>query len=127
MQGGKTMEDKYGRKIDYVRVSLTDQCNLRCIYCMPEDICDFNKNEKMSLEDVIKAIKVFASLGIKKVRYTGGEPLVVKNIDKLIADTAAIVGIEDIAITTNGVLLGNMAETLKLSGLKRVNISLDTF
>lgn len=121
------MIDNYGRNINYLRVSVTDRCNLRCIYCMPEQgIISKNHEDILSFEDILKIVKAAASLGINKIRYTGGEPLVRKNIDKLIYETSKISGIEDIAITTNGILLSDMAEDLKKAGLRRVNISLDT-
>lgn len=121
------MRDAQGRNIDYLRVSVTDRCNLRCIYCMPEHGIEKKEHDDiLRFEDIVKVIKAAASLGIRKVRYTGGEPLVMRNIEKLIYETANINGIEDIALTTNGILLGHMAENLKKAGLKRVNISLDT-
>jgi GTP 3',8-cyclase len=121
------MLDNHGRNIDYLRVSLTDSCNLRCIYCMPEEgIKKKSHSEMLRLEEVLKIVEAFAFLGIRKVRYTGGEPLVFKGIEELIYKTSRLGPIKDIAITTNGVLLEPMAEGLKKSGLKRVNISLDT-
>jgi len=121
------MIDNRGRDINYIRVSLTDRCNLRCIYCMPEEgIAKKSHEDMLRFEDTIKILKASALLGIKKVRFTGGEPLVVKDIDKLIYETSKIPGIDDIAITTNAMLLGDMADDLKEAGLKRVNISLDT-
>lgn len=121
------MKDNYGRNINYLRISVTDRCNLRCIYCMPEKgIESKNHEDILRFEDTLKIVKAAASLGINKIRYTGGEPLIVKEIDKLIYETSRLPGIEDIAITTNGILLADMAEDLKKAGLKRVNISLDT-
>jgi len=121
------MRDKQGRNINYLRVSVTDRCNLRCIYCMPEEgIKSLGHEDIMRFEDILKIVKVAASLGINKIRYTGGEPLVMKDIDKLIYETSRLPEIDDIAITTNGILLSDMAEDLKKAGLKRVNISLDT-
>ena len=121
------MQDGKGRKINYIRVSLTDRCNLRCVYCMPEGGIDKKEHhEIIRHEDVLKILKASAFLGISKVRFTGGEPLIVKDIDKLIYETSKINGIEDIAITTNGILLNSMAGELKKAGLKRVNISLDS-
>lgn len=121
------MRDKQGRNINYLRVSVTDRCNLRCIYCMPEEgIETLRHDDILRFEDTLKIVKAAASLGINKVRYTGGEPLVMKDIDKLIYETSKFQSIEDIAITTNGILLSDMAEELKKCGLKRVNISLDT-
>ncbi|MDD4780050.1 MAG: GTP 3',8-cyclase MoaA [Tissierellia bacterium] len=121
------MLDKSGRIIDYLRVSLTDRCNLRCVYCMPEEgIEKKTHNDIIRFEELEKVIIAFAFLGIKKIRFTGGEPLILKGIDKLISYTSSIPTIKDISITTNGILLYDMAETLKKSGLNRVNISLDT-
>lgn len=121
------MKDSQGRKIDYLRVSVTDRCNLRCIYCMPENGIEKKEHSDiLRFEDIIKVVRAAALLGIKKVRYTGGEPLVMRDIDKLIFETARLSSIKDIAITTNGVLLYDMVEELKNAGLKRVNISLDT-
>lgn len=121
------MKDSYGRNINYLRVSVTDRCNLRCIYCMPEQgIQSKNHEDILRFEDTLKIVKAAATLGINKIRYTGGEPLIMKDIEKLIFETSKIPGIKDIAITTNGILLSDMAEELKQAGLKRVNLSLDT-
>lgn len=121
------MLDKRGRNIDYLRISLTDRCNLRCFYCMPEEGIDKKSHHDIiRFEELEKIIEVFASLGIEKVRFTGGEPLILRGIEKLISYTSSIPTIKDISITTNGILLGDMAETLKKAGLNRVNISLDT-
>lgn len=121
------MLDKYGRDINYLRVSLTDRCNLRCIYCMPEEGVEKTCHENvLRYEEIIKIVQTAAKLGIKKIRYTGGEPLVLGNIDQLIYETSIIPGIDDIAITTNGISLFEKADALKKAGLKRVNISLDT-
>ena len=121
------MRDSHGRNINYLRVSVTDRCNLRCIYCMPEEgVKSLRHEDILRFEDTLKIVKVAATLGINKIRYTGGEPLVMKDIDKLIYETSKLPGIDDIAITTNGILLSDMAEDLKKAGLKRVNISLDT-
>lgn len=121
------MKDNYGRDINYLRVSITDRCNLRCIYCMPENgIVKKNHNDILRFEETIKIIKAAACLGVNKIRFTGGEPLIVRNIDKLIYQTSKIEGIKDISLTTNGMLLEDMIEDLKLAGLDRVNISLDT-
>ncbi len=121
------MNDKRGRTIDYLRVSLTDRCNLRCIYCMPEDGVDkMCHHDILRFEQIEKIITASAALGIKKVRFTGGEPLILKGLDKLIAHTASMPSVNDISLTTNGILLADMAEDLNKAGLKRVNISLDT-
>lgn len=121
------MRDGFGREIDYLRISITDKCNLRCKYCMPEYGVDFVEHaEILSLEEIYRIVRITEPLGIKKLRFTGGEPLVRKNLVKLIADVNSLKGIEDIAITTNGVLLKENINSLKSAGLKRVNISLDT-
>lgn len=121
------MRDNYGRNINYLRISVTDRCNLRCVYCMPEQGVESLRHEEiLRFEDTLKIVKVASGLGINKIRYTGGEPLVMKDIDKLIYETSKLKGIDDIAITTNGILLSDMATDLKKAGLKRVNISLDT-
>ncbi len=121
------MIDRYGRKINYLRVSVTARCNLRCIYCMLEEGVPKNSHEEiLRNEQILKIVRLFAKLGIKKVRFTGGEPLVRKGIEDIIYQTSKIEGIEDIALTTNGILLYDFADTLKKARLKRVNISLDT-
>ncbi|MBU3092332.1 GTP 3',8-cyclase MoaA [Clostridium sp. CF011] len=121
------MRDSHGRDINYLRISVTDRCNLRCIYCMPEQgIKSKNHVDILRFEEILKIVKSAEKLGINKVRYTGGEPLVMKDLDKLIYETSKLPGIDDIAITTNGILLSGMASDLKKAGLKRVNISLDT-
>ena len=121
------MIDKCGRQIDYLRISVTDRCNLRCRYCMPEEGVDDKKHCRMlSLEQIFRLVKVANRAGITKVRLTGGEPLVRKNIISLIENIASINGIEDISLTTNGILFTEMADDLKRAGLKRVNLSLDT-
>lgn len=121
------MVDKYNRKIEYLRVSLTDRCNFRCRYCMPEEgICKKLHDDMLSMEEFEMAIKVAASLGIKKIRYTGGEPLIKNGVVDLIRKTKSIKGIEEICMTTNASLLKSYAKDLKNAGLDRLNISLDT-
>ncbi|QGT98757.1 GTP 3',8-cyclase [Candidatus Syntrophocurvum alkaliphilum] len=121
------MADTYGREINYLRISVTDRCNLRCRYCMPEEGIDLkNNNGILSFEEIYRLVKIGAELGIRKVRLTGGEPLVRKNLTKLIKDINKLPQIDDIAITTNGVLFADLAEELKHSGLNRVNFSVDT-
>ncbi|HEY8890795.1 MAG TPA: GTP 3',8-cyclase MoaA [Clostridium sp.] len=121
------MRDRHGREINYLRVSVTDRCNLRCQYCMPEKgIISKEHDDILRFEEILKIVKAAVTLGINKIRYTGGEPLVMKDIDKLIYETSKLPGIDDISITTNGILLSDMASDLKKSGLNRVNISLDT-
>lgn len=121
------MIDGFGRIIDYLRISVTDKCNLRCKYCMPEGGIELISHEELlSLEELYRVARIMEGLGIKKVRFTGGEPLVRKNLIKLIEDVEKLPGIEEIAMTTNGVLFADQAAELKRAGLTSVNISLDT-
>lgn len=121
------MKDKYGREIDYLRISLTDNCNLRCIYCMEEKDNNFLKNEdKLTNDEICKIVCESAKLGIKKVRFTGGEPLVRKDILELMQRINNIPSIKEIYLTTNGILLEENLEIFSKSGLKGVNISLDS-
>lgn len=121
------MKDGQGRQIDYLRISLTDRCNLRCIYCMPEHGVKSIPHESiLTLEEVHRAIECASRLGIKHIRFTGGEPTVRKGLLGLIERTAQTPGIESVALTTNAILLPGMAADLKAAGLSRVNISLDT-
>ena len=121
------MQDKFGRKIDYLRISLTDRCNLRCIYCMPEKGVPWQPHDQiLRIEEIARFVRLAAQQGVRKVRLTGGEPLVRKGVVDLVRDIAATPGIEDVSLTTNGILLPEMARDLKDAGLSRVNISLDT-
>lgn len=121
------MKDYYGREIQYLRLSVTERCNLRCRYCMPEEgICKKAHSQMLTEEEMIQAVAAAASLGIKKLRLTGGEPLVKKNILSLCEKAAQVSGIEELCITTNGILLPQMANSLKAAGVHRINISLDT-
>ncbi|MGI6158164.1 MAG: GTP 3',8-cyclase MoaA [Saccharofermentanales bacterium] len=121
------MRDCFGRTVTYLRLSVTELCNLRCRYCMPtEGVCKRRHDEMLTEEEMIMAVEVAQSLGIRKVRITGGEPLVKRNIVSICQHVAAIRGIEDVAITTNGLLLPQFAHPLKDAGVQRVNISLDT-
>lgn len=121
------MKDSFGRNINYMRISLTDRCNLRCIYCMPpEGIPQMSHVDILRSEEIVRIVRIAADLGITNIRLTGGEPLVRKGIAGLISDIRAIPGIEDISMTTNAILLPRMADDLKAAGLDRVNISLDT-
>lgn len=120
------MKDQFNREINYLRISLTDKCNLRCKYCMPErGIEHLDHGEVLTIEEYLIIAKVFYDLGIRKVRLTGGEPLVKRGLTELIKGLKEI-GIEQIAMTTNGILLKKQARILKDAGLDRVNISLDT-
>ncbi len=121
------MYDKFNRKINYLRISITDRCNLRCKYCMPaEGIKHINHKDILTFEEIIEVVKVGVKLGIDKVRITGGEPLVRKGIVDFIKMLSAVEGIKDLAMTTNGVYLDKYALKLSKAGLMRVNISLDT-
>lgn len=121
------MIDAYGREINYLRLSVTELCNLRCRYCMPESgICKKSHADMLTEEEMIGAVEAAATLGIKKLRITGGEPLVKKNILSICRKAAAVKGIEEVCLTTNGSLLCEYAEALRSAGVKRVNLSLDT-
>lgn len=121
------MKDSHGRTIDYLRISLTDRCNFRCVYCMPEDgVCQMGHDEILRIEEIERLVRVAAGIGIKSVRLTGGEPLVRKGVVGLVESLTGIPGIENVSMTTNGVLLPRMIDDLKAAGLSRVNISLDT-
>lgn len=121
------MKDGHGRVIDYLRISLTDRCNFRCIYCMPEEgVQQLAHDSILRIEEIEEAVRVAARMGIRSIRLTGGEPLVRLGVVDLVAAIAHTPGIENVSMTTNGVLLPKMAEDLKQAGLSRVNISLDT-
>lgn len=121
------MIDSFGRKISYLRLSVTERCNLRCRYCMPEDgICKRSHEEMLTEDEMIMAVEAAASLGFCKLRITGGEPLVKKNILSICARAAAVEGIDEVCLTTNGILLSQLAKPLRQAGVSRVNISLDT-
>ena len=121
------MKDRFGREITYLRMSVTELCNLRCRYCMPaEGICKRSHDEMLSQEEILLALRVAAELGVRKLRVTGGEPLVKPNILDICAEAAQIPGIEEICMTTNGLLLPGLAKPLKRAGVSRLNISLDT-
>lgn len=120
------MLDQYGRRINYLRISVTDRCNLRCRYCMPEGVQDVGMKNILTFEEIWEIVKVSVSLGITHIRITGGEPLVRKGCADLILGIWKIPGVETITMTTNGVLLGNYAKQLKEAGVDGVNISLDT-
>lgn len=119
--------DTFGRTHTNLRISVTDKCNIRCFYCMPEGPIDYvGHDEILRYEEIERFARVAAALGVDKIRITGGEPLVRKNLDRLIAMLSAIQGIRDIALTTNAVLLADQAQTLYDAGLRRLNIHLDT-
>jgi GTP 3',8-cyclase len=119
--------DTYNRNINYLRVSVTDRCNLRCLYCMPEEGVKLLSHEDiLSFDEITEAIKTATELGFEKLRLTGGEPLVRKNITELVRMISDVKGIKDFGLTTNGILLDKFAQELKDAGLHRLNISLDT-
>jgi GTP 3',8-cyclase len=121
------MLDNYNRKINYLRISVTDRCNLRCIYCMPEEgIEQISHSDILSFEEIAEFSKCAVEMGIDKVRITGGEPLVRKGIVNLVKMLAGIDGIKDLSMTTNAILLAQHAKELRKAGLQRINISLDT-
>ena len=121
------MLDSLGRNITYLRISVTDKCNLRCRYCMPADgVCKKAHADMLTEEEFITAVEAAAALGITKVRITGGEPLVKKNIVSICRRTAAVEGIREVCLTTNGILLPELAKPLKEAGVRRLNLSLDT-
>ncbi len=121
------MEDRFNRKINYLRISVTDRCNLRCVYCMPEEGVKLLRHEDiLSFDEITEVVKTAVELGIDKIRLTGGEPLVRKNIVELVSMIAQNIGVKDFGLTTNGILLDEFALPLKKAGLHRLNISLDT-
>jgi cyclic pyranopterin phosphate synthase len=120
------LQDRQNRNVKYLRVSVTDRCNLRCRYCMPEKMTFMPRSDILSFEEITTIVRNFVELGIRRVRITGGEPLSRRNIVDLIGMLSDIDGIQDLAMTTNGVLLAPMANELKQAGLTRLNISLDT-
>lgn len=121
------MKDGHGRKIDYLRISLTDRCNLRCIYCMPEEGIDLISHfDVLRIEEIERIVRVATRIGIKSVRLTGGEPTVRRGVVDLVRSLSSMPEIENVSMTTNGILLPSMAAELKEAGLSRVNISLDT-
>ena len=121
------MRDQFGREITYLRLSVTDRCNLRCRYCMPEEgVCKLTHEDMLTEDEMIMAVDAAASLGITKLRITGGEPLVKKNILSICERACAVQGITETAITTNGILLPELAKPLREAGIQRINLSLDT-
>jgi cyclic pyranopterin phosphate synthase len=118
--------DRYGRKIHYLRISLTDHCNLRCVYCMPEEMTFRPTPELMQDDEVLTLTRLFADLGFSKIRLTGGEPTVRANIVGIVHGIVSTPGVRSVSMTTNGILLGKLAQPLADAGLERVNVSLDT-
>src|SRR3974390_3480121 len=127
MPGAARLIDTFGRLHDNLRISVTDRCNIRCFYCMPEhDVQFVERREILDFEEIERFVRIAVKLGIRKVRVTGGEPLVRRDLPVLIVPLIAIPGVQDLALTTNGVLLQKLAEPLYEAGLRRINVHLDT-
>src|SRR5437870_2409938 len=118
--------DTFGRIHNNLRISVTDRCNLRCTYCMPEEVVFLDRKELLTFEEITRFVEVVAPLGIDKIRLTGGEPLMRRDLPRLVAMLCAIPGIKDVGLTTNGILLADLAQPLYDAGLRRINVSLDT-
>jgi cyclic pyranopterin phosphate synthase len=122
-----TLQDQYGRRIDYVRLSVTDRCDLRCSYCIPEGFKGFEEPEHwLDFDEIERLIGAFARLGVKRIRLTGGEPLLRRDIAELAGRIAALPGIEDLSLSTNATQLDRHAQALKAAGVTRLNVSLDS-
>src|SRR5688572_21023387 len=125
--GATGMRDGFGRRIEYLRVSVTDKCNLRCVYCMPEEGLPWlHKDKLLTYEEITRIVAAMAPLGLRRVRITGGEPLVRRDVPELARMLAAVPGIDDLSLSTNAVLLDEQAEALRSAGVSRVNVSLDS-
>nr|HPQ45062.1 radical SAM protein [Syntrophales bacterium] len=121
------MIDKYNREINYLRISITDRCNLRCVYCMPKEGVSFIGHEDiLRYEEILRIAEAAAKAGIVKIRVTGGEPLVRRGVIDFLSSLKRVEGLRDISLTTNGILLENCAEEIFDAGIKRINVSLDT-
>src|SRR5690349_4508871 len=119
--------DRHDRRLKDLRISVTDRCNFRCTYCMPDDeYVWIARQEILSFEEIARLARLFVGLGVDKIRLTGGEPLLRRDLDRLIRQLALIDGLQDLCLTTNGALLTDKAQALAAAGLKRLNISLDT-
>ena len=121
-----TLVDKFGRQINYLRISVTDRCDLRCVYCMSEDMQFLPRAKLLTLEEIARIAQQYVDMGVTKIRITGGEPLTRRNVMKLFNDLGAMEGLEDLTLTTNGTLLTKYAAELKSAGVTRINVSLDT-
>lgn len=121
-----SLRDQFGRRIDYLRVSLTDACNLRCVYCMPADARFLPRSALLSDEELLRLLRLFAELGFRKVRFTGGEPTLRSSLVEIVRATARLPGIENVGLTTNGTRLAELAKPLRDAGLHSVNVSIDT-
>ena len=118
--------DRFGRVHNNLRISVTDRCNIRCVYCMPENVEFLPRQNLLTFEEIVRVVRVATTLGVDKIRLTGGEPLVRRDLPKLVAMIAEMPGIKDVGLTTNGILLAPMAQALWDAGLRRINVSLDT-
>ncbi len=126
-ESDKQLIDPFGRRVEYVRLSVTDKCNMRCFYCIPKGFKNFEEPENwLSFDEVERLMRIFADLGVRRVRLTGGEPLVRKNLPELAARLSVIPGIEDLSLSTNASLLSEHAVALKEAGISRINVSLDS-
>ena len=126
--GTDAMTDQWGRRIEYLRISVTDKCNLRCVYCMPEEGTDWLKRDEiLDYEEIAEIVRLMAGMGLRRVRITGGEPLVRKDLPLLVEMIDRVPEIEDLSLSTNAVLLEPMADDLRAAGVDRVNVSLDSF
>ncbi len=126
LQKENSLVDKFGRRVDYVRLSVTDRCDFRCVYCMTEDMTFLPRTQILSLEEIYQVARAFTDLGVKKIRLTGGEPLVRSDIMSLIEKLGKLPGLEELLLTTNGAQLEKYAMPLKKAGLNRINISIDS-
>jgi cyclic pyranopterin phosphate synthase len=118
--------DRFGRQVDYVRISVTDRCDFRCVYCMAEDMTFLPRAEVLSLEEIFQVASVFTELGVRKIRLTGGEPLIRKNVMSLFEQLGQLPGLDELTLTTNGSQLQRLAQPLRAAGVKRINVSLDS-
>ncbi len=118
--------DTFGRVHNNLRISVTDRCNLRCTYCMPEEVVFMDKHQLLTFEEITRFVEMVAPLGIDKIRLTGGEPLLRRNLPRLVEMICKVPGIKDVGLTTNGIMLANLAQPLYEAGLRRINVSLDT-
>ena len=120
------LTDSFGREVSYLRLSVTDRCNLRCTYCMAEDMTFLPKQQILSLEELRDTAAAFVELGVSKIRLTGGEPLIRRDILKLVGSLANLSGLDELTMTSNGIMLPKLAQPLKDAGLSRINISIDS-
>lgn len=121
------VKDSFGRRVEYLRVSITDKCNLRCVYCMPvEGLPWLRRDEILAYEEIVQVVRVMAGMGLRRVRITGGEPLVRRDVPSLVRELGRVPGIDDLSLSTNAVLLERYAEELRSAGIARINVSLDS-